>query len=86
MEAVLQPQPRHANLLLHCGAHAVDREIIGTTSTPEPTITWTPIAHMGLVEEVEVFGAPDEQRHFAVVDAVGVGDDEAGLGLAEDER
>jgi len=53
MEAVLQPQPRRANLLLHCGAHAVDREIIGTTSTPEPTITWTPIAHMALVEEVE---------------------------------
>ena len=53
MEAVLQPQPRHANLLLHCGAHAVDREIIGTTSTPEPTITWTPIAHTALVEEVE---------------------------------
>src|SRR6476619_4277133 len=53
MEALLQPQPRHANLLLHCGAHAVDREIIDTTSTPEPTITWTPIAHMVLVEEVE---------------------------------
>lgn len=53
MEAVLQPQPRHANLLLHCGAHAVDREIIGTTPTPEPISTWTPVAHRALVKEVE---------------------------------
>jgi hypothetical protein len=37
MEAVLQPQARRANLLLHCGAHAVDREIIAATSTPEQT-------------------------------------------------
>ena len=43
MEAVLQPQPRRENLVLHCGAHAVDRAIIGTTPTPEPTITWTPL-------------------------------------------
>ena len=53
MEAILQSQPRHANLLLHCGAHAVDRAILGTTTTPEPTITWTPIAHLALAEEVE---------------------------------
>jgi hypothetical protein len=52
MNAVLQPLPRHANLLLHCGAHAVDREIIG--STPKnPTVTWTPGPHMALIEEVE---------------------------------
>src|SRR5438552_5807805 len=53
MEAVLQPPPRRANLLLHCGAHAVDREIIGATSTPEPTATWTPVPHTALIEEVE---------------------------------
>ena len=53
MNAVLQPLPRHANLLLHCGAHAVDREIIGRTPTPEPTLTWTPLPHEALVEEVE---------------------------------
>ena len=53
MEALLQPQPRHANLLLHCGANAVDREIIGSTPTPEPTVTWTPLPHMALIEEVE---------------------------------
>src|SRR6266550_2593504 len=53
MELLLQPQPRHANLLLHCGAHAVDREIIDATPTPEPTATWTPVPHMALIEEVE---------------------------------
>src|SRR5438874_10098353 len=53
MEAVLQKQPRRANLLLHCGAHAVDRVIIGATPTPEPTATWTPLPHMALIEEVE---------------------------------
>jgi hypothetical protein len=53
MNAVLQPLPRHANLLLHCGAHAVEREIIGTIETPEPTATWTPLPHMALIEEVE---------------------------------
>jgi hypothetical protein len=53
MEALVQPQPRHANLLLHCGAHAVDREIIGATPTPEPTATWTPVPHTALIGEVE---------------------------------
>src|SRR4051794_14658406 len=53
MEALLQSEPRRANLLLHCGAHAVDREIIGATPTREPTSTWTPVAHRALVEEVE---------------------------------
>ena len=53
MEAELQLQPRRANLLLHCGAHAVDRVIIGSTPTPEPTVTWTPVPHMTLIEEVE---------------------------------
>ena len=53
MEQLLQPQPRRPNLVLHCGAHAVDREIIGTTPTPEPTVTWTPLPHMALIEEVE---------------------------------
>jgi Domain of unknown function (DUF932) len=53
MEAALQPQTRCANLLLHCGAHAVDRVIIGSTPTPEPTTTWTPLPHIALIEEVE---------------------------------
>ena len=53
MEALLQPQTRRANLLLHCGAHAIDRAVIGSTITPEPTLTWTPLPHMALVQEVE---------------------------------
>src|SRR5438094_9485840 len=52
MEAILQ-QPHRANLLLHCGAHAVDRVIIGSTPTPEPTATWTPLPHMALIVDVE---------------------------------
>jgi hypothetical protein len=53
MVAALQPMPRRANLVLHCGAHAVARTSIGGTSTPKPTATWTPIPHMLLIEEVE---------------------------------
>src|SRR5262249_49374431 len=53
MEALLEPQSRRANLVLHCGAHAVDRVIIGSTPTPEPTATWTPLPHMALIEQVE---------------------------------
>jgi hypothetical protein len=53
MEALLEPQSRRANLLLHCGAHAVDRKIIGETPTPKPTTTWTPLPHMSLIDEVE---------------------------------
>ena len=33
MEAVLQPQPRRTNLLLHCEAHAVDRAVASTSRT-----------------------------------------------------
>ena len=49
----LQPPPRRANLVLHCGAHAVARMSIGATPTPEPTATWTPIPHTLLIEEIE---------------------------------
>jgi hypothetical protein len=53
MEALLEPQSRRANLLLHCGAHAVDRLTITTIPTPQPTATWTPLPHLALIEEVE---------------------------------
>ena len=62
MEAVLQPPPRRADLLLHCGAHAVDREVIGSTPTPEPTTTWTPLPHMALIQEGGT--GPTEQWAF----------------------
>ena len=53
MKALLQSQTRRANLLLHCGAHAVDRVIISATQTPQPTATWTPVSRIALIEEVE---------------------------------
>src|SRR5947207_10146924 len=53
MEAIIQAEPRRTNLLLHCGAHAVAREIVEATPTPEPTMTWTPLPHVALIEEVE---------------------------------
>ena len=41
------------NLVLHCGGHVASREEIHATSTPEPTSSWTPIAHDYLIESVE---------------------------------
>lgn len=50
----LQPEPiRRPNLLLHCGARAVEREEVMDVPTPWPTDTWTPIAHIALVAHVE---------------------------------
>ncbi len=42
-----------ANLLLHCGASAVDRDALISVPTPESTATWQPIPHVGLLETVE---------------------------------
>jgi hypothetical protein len=42
-----------ANLVLHCGAAKVDREIITTIATPEHTDTWYPIPHIDFVTQVE---------------------------------
>jgi hypothetical protein len=50
---VEQPPPRRANLVLHCGAHSVARSVVGNTSTPRQTHSWTPIPHLLLIEEVE---------------------------------
>ena len=48
------PARRHQpNLLLHCGAHAVERVEIQRVFTPAPTETWTPIPHIQLVSHVE---------------------------------
>ena len=56
MVALLQPVPQtrpRPNLILHCGARAVDRPEVVSTLTPRPTDTWTPIAHINLINEVE---------------------------------
>ena len=42
-----------ANLLLHCGASAVDRGVLANVPTPDPTDTWQPIPHIQLLETVE---------------------------------
>lgn len=41
------------NLILHCGARAIDRATLASIPCPEPTETWHPISHIHLVNEVE---------------------------------
>lgn len=41
------------NLLLHCGARAVERRDVQRIPTPRATATWTPISHLELVTQVE---------------------------------
>lgn len=41
------------NLLLHCGAHAVDAEVLQSVYTPEPTRSWQPIPHHDLLHRVK---------------------------------
>ena len=56
MVELLQPVAstrRHPNLLLHCGAKAVERSDITRVRTPRATDTWTPVPHMDLITKVE---------------------------------
>jgi len=39
-------------LMLHCGAHAVERDAVAAVETPQRTETWTPISHEYLIDEV----------------------------------
>ena len=41
------------NLMLHCGASAVERPELSRVLTPQPTRTWQPIPHIALLEQVE---------------------------------
>ncbi|MBI5767880.1 MAG: DUF932 domain-containing protein [Verrucomicrobia bacterium] len=41
------------NLILHCGAAAVERDALKAVRTPVATETWQPIGHLRLVEQVE---------------------------------
>lgn len=45
--------PRRCDLLLHCGANAVDRRDVRKIRAPEPTDTWFPLDHMHVLDEVE---------------------------------
>jgi hypothetical protein len=50
----LLPIPRrNSNLLLHCGAHAVDYEQVSEVEPPLPTATWQPIPHHQLIRTVK---------------------------------
>lgn len=54
LEGQFQPAPRRSpNLLLHCGAQAVDRRQVDAAETPISTTTWTPIPHHALISQVE---------------------------------
>jgi Domain of unknown function (DUF932) len=55
------------NLVLHCGAAAVDRSSVAAVPTPEPTKSHMPIAHLTLVEQIE--GALSERDLRVVSEA-----------------
>src|SRR5271167_4552777 len=42
-----------ANLILHCGAHAVSRERVAEVLTPSRTQSWVPIPHHRLLTSVQ---------------------------------
>src|SRR5690349_10527348 len=42
-----------ANLCLHCGANAVNREQVSAVVTPERTDTWVPVSHDRLLTGVQ---------------------------------
>jgi hypothetical protein len=44
---------RKSNLILHCGASAVDREALANVVTPAKTATWQPIPHAQLLTGVQ---------------------------------
>ena len=44
---------KSCNLILHCGAAAVERSFLKNVRTPLATETWSPIPHLRLVEQVE---------------------------------
>ncbi|MBC2594479.1 DUF932 domain-containing protein [Ruficoccus amylovorans] len=54
IEPVSATTTKPCNLLLHCGSHAVSRGELAQAPTPPPTSTWRPIAHLKLLQVVEV--------------------------------
>jgi hypothetical protein len=47
------PKRRHPNLILHCGASAVELNQVARVDTPRPTETWHPIPHHQLIDTVQ---------------------------------
>lgn len=48
-----QPRRRTCNLMLHMGSHRADRNEVVDTPTPEATITWQPIPHVEVLNQIE---------------------------------
>ena len=44
---------KHPNLILHCGAHAVELDEVAKVKTPRATSTWQPIPHHQLITTVQ---------------------------------
>jgi hypothetical protein len=65
MLAVAPPPPKRCNLILHCGAGAVSRDVLRSVETPRATQTWRPIPH-DLVLQITT----DALRHHGL-DVVG---------------
>lgn len=63
------------NLILHCGARHIDRNILANIPCPPATETWHPIPHIRLVQEVERALAAGNMR--IVNESYGVTDDNA---------
>jgi hypothetical protein len=74
-----------ANLVLHCGARAIDRTGLAAIPCPEPTESWHPISHIHLVNEVERSLAGSNMR--IVNESFGVTEDGARMfGLLQVEN
>jgi len=60
-------------LIAHCGAQYVDREGLKNLETPQPTDSWTPIAHYDLVQaldgQLKARGITIVKEQFAVLKA-----------------
>lgn len=66
---------KKSNLVLHCGARAVDRETLSNIPCPVTTETWHPIPHIELVNQVERSLATSNMR--IVNESYGVTEDNA---------
>ena len=59
MVNLLEPLPaakarrKHPNLILHCGAEAVDLDVVSAVNTPRATSSWQPIPHHQLIQRVQ---------------------------------
>ena len=65
----------NTNLILHCGARAIDRSTLANIPCPAATETWHPISHIHLVNEVERALAASNMR--IVNESYGVTEDNA---------